>query len=239
MPPKREDKFRNATIHDKLLLQHTCISCLSGWINRFFFFLLIYLLTPWSRANLEKLTGSHLVLKFPAFYGTGRFITVFRSSRQLSLSWVRFWLRIYAQKLTRLQVLQPACHLPILTVLQKTLDTRRDEATSWQDCAIQCPTSPSQHFFFTLIEHHLLFGRIRTYSRGFLGSLSRIRFSVATPFVDLTIFCSHKNMKNGTQRKRRNFPKNLEDEKVKCCQHLIGFLIKIKSNLLVESQIHF
>jgi len=29
-----------------------------------------YLLTPWSRVLLEKLTGLQLVKKFPAFYGT-------------------------------------------------------------------------------------------------------------------------------------------------------------------------
>ena len=29
-----------------------------------------YLLTPWSRVLLEKLTAPHLVKKFPAFYGT-------------------------------------------------------------------------------------------------------------------------------------------------------------------------
>jgi hypothetical protein len=29
-----------------------------------------YLLTPWSRVPLEKLTGLQLVKKFPAFYGT-------------------------------------------------------------------------------------------------------------------------------------------------------------------------
>ena len=45
-----------------------------------------YLLTPWSRVLLEKLTGFQLVKKFPAFYGTRRFITAFTSTRQLSLS---------------------------------------------------------------------------------------------------------------------------------------------------------
>ena len=30
--------------------------------------LLTYLLTPWSRVLLEKLTGLQLVKKFPAFY---------------------------------------------------------------------------------------------------------------------------------------------------------------------------
>ena len=44
------------------------------------------LLTPCSRV-LEKLTGFQLVKKFPALYGTRRFITAFTSARHLSLSW--------------------------------------------------------------------------------------------------------------------------------------------------------
>ena len=48
------------------------------------FVLLTYLLTPWSRVLLEKLTGSQLV-KFPAFYGTRRFITMFKVAHRLSL----------------------------------------------------------------------------------------------------------------------------------------------------------
>jgi hypothetical protein len=35
--------------------------------------------------HLEKLTGSQLVKKFLAFYGTRRFITVFTTARHLSL----------------------------------------------------------------------------------------------------------------------------------------------------------
>jgi hypothetical protein len=64
-----------------------------------------YLLTPWSVVLLENLTGSQLVKKFPAFYGTRRFITVFTSSRHLSLSSVKsiffvpphstFWRSVY------------------------------------------------------------------------------------------------------------------------------------------------
>ena len=46
-----------------------------------------YLLTPWCRVLLEKLTGLQLVKKFPAFYGTRRFITARTSVRHLSLSW--------------------------------------------------------------------------------------------------------------------------------------------------------
>jgi hypothetical protein len=39
--------------------------------------LIQFWLTPWSRVLLEKLTVTQLVKKFPAFYGTRRFITVF------------------------------------------------------------------------------------------------------------------------------------------------------------------
>jgi len=35
---------------------------------------------------IENPTGSQVVKKFPAFYGTRRFITAFPSARQLSLS---------------------------------------------------------------------------------------------------------------------------------------------------------
>ena len=51
-------------------------------------YLLTYLLTPWCRVLLEKLTGLHLVKKFHAFHGTRRFITPLTSVRHLSLSWV-------------------------------------------------------------------------------------------------------------------------------------------------------
>jgi hypothetical protein len=37
--------------------------------------------TPWSGVHLQKLTVPQLFTKFPAFYGTRRFITVFTSDR--------------------------------------------------------------------------------------------------------------------------------------------------------------
>ena len=46
----------------------------------------VVVLTLRSRVLPEKLTGSQLVKKFPAFYGTRRFITAFTSARHLSLS---------------------------------------------------------------------------------------------------------------------------------------------------------
>ena len=46
-----------------------------------------YILAPWCRVLLEKLTGLQLVKKFPAFHGTRKFITALTSVRHLSLSW--------------------------------------------------------------------------------------------------------------------------------------------------------
>jgi hypothetical protein len=45
-----------------------------------------YLLTPRNTVLLENLAGLQLVKKFPAFYGTRRFITAFTTARHLSLS---------------------------------------------------------------------------------------------------------------------------------------------------------
>jgi hypothetical protein len=51
-----------------------------------YIYILTYLLTSCSRVLLEKLTGSQLVKKFPAIYGTRMFITTFTSFRHLFLS---------------------------------------------------------------------------------------------------------------------------------------------------------
>jgi len=49
-------------------------------------YLLTYLLTPWSRVLLEKLTGSEASQEIPRIFGTRMFITVLTSARHLSLS---------------------------------------------------------------------------------------------------------------------------------------------------------
>ena len=49
--------------------------------------LLTYLLTPWSRVLLDKLTGSAASQEIPRIFGTRRFITVPTSVRHLSVSW--------------------------------------------------------------------------------------------------------------------------------------------------------
>jgi len=45
-----------------------------------------YLFTPCSRVLVQNLNGYKTVKKFPAFYGTQKFITAFTSARSLSLS---------------------------------------------------------------------------------------------------------------------------------------------------------
>ena len=60
---------------------------LALWMSHLSKLLLTYLLTSWCRVLLEKLTGLQLVKKFPAFYGTRRFITAITSVCHLSLSW--------------------------------------------------------------------------------------------------------------------------------------------------------
>ena len=49
--------------------------------------ILTYLLNPWCRVLLEKVTGLQKVKKFPAFHRTRRFITALTSVCHLSLSW--------------------------------------------------------------------------------------------------------------------------------------------------------
>ena len=70
-----------------------------------------YLLTPWCRVLLEKLTGLQLVKKFPAFHGTRRFITALTSIRHLSLSWASPIQSIYPQPPSWRSVLILSTHL--------------------------------------------------------------------------------------------------------------------------------
>ena len=74
-------------------------------------FLLTYLLTPWCRILLEKLTGLQLVKKFLAFHGTRRFITALTSVRQLSLFWASPIQSIYPHPTSWRSILILSTHL--------------------------------------------------------------------------------------------------------------------------------
>ena len=70
-----------------------------------------YLLTPWCRVLLEKLTGLQLVKKFPAFHGTQRFIIALTSLPQLSLSWASSIQSIYPHRTSWRSILILSTHL--------------------------------------------------------------------------------------------------------------------------------
>ena len=74
-------------------------------------YLLTYLLTPWCRVLLEKLTCLQLVKKFPEFHGTRRFITALTSVRYLSLSWASPFQSIYPHPTSWRCVLILSTHL--------------------------------------------------------------------------------------------------------------------------------
>ena len=78
--------------------------------NSWHSYLLTYLLTPWCRVLLEKLTGLQLVKKFPAFHGTRRFITALTSVRHLCLSWARPIQSIYQHPTSRRSILILSTH---------------------------------------------------------------------------------------------------------------------------------
>ena len=80
------------TLHFRICPEEVCKTIrylLTYLLTSHLLTLLTYLLTPWSRVRLDKLTSSQPVKKFPASYGTRRFLTAFTSARHLSLSWVR------------------------------------------------------------------------------------------------------------------------------------------------------
>ena len=72
-----------------------------------------YILTPWCRVLLEKLTGLQLVKNLPAFHGTRRFITALTSVRHLSLSWASPIQSIYQQPTYWRSILILSTHLHI------------------------------------------------------------------------------------------------------------------------------
>ena len=77
----------------------------------FQFLYMSYLLTPWCKDLIEKLTGLQLVKKFPAFHGTRRFITALTSVRHLSLSWASPIHSIYPYPTSCRSILTLSTHL--------------------------------------------------------------------------------------------------------------------------------
>jgi hypothetical protein len=86
-------------------------SAFKGLISDQWPILFNYLLTPWSRVLLEKLTGLQLLKKFPVFYGNRRFITALTSARHLSLSWASSIQSTHPHSTSRRSILILSSHL--------------------------------------------------------------------------------------------------------------------------------
>ena len=87
----------------------SCRGCFFSWT--LYVSPLTYLLTPWCRVLLEKLTGLQLVKKFPAFHRTRRFITTLTSVHHLSLSWASPIQSIYPHPTSWRSILILSTHL--------------------------------------------------------------------------------------------------------------------------------
>jgi len=75
--------FHNST---QLTIYYSSIVwCCRDWHTHTHTHTLTYLLTPWSRVLIEKRNSSQLVKKFPAFYGTQRFIIALTHIQQCKI----------------------------------------------------------------------------------------------------------------------------------------------------------
>ena len=82
-----------------------CVGFVAVYLNS------LYLLTPWCRVLLEKLTGLQLLKTFPAFHGTRSFITALTSVRHPSLSSASPFQSIYPHPISWRCILILSTHL--------------------------------------------------------------------------------------------------------------------------------
>ena len=106
---KPERWIKKQTVENKGSFQVEFCSINLLWKN--YGLLTLFILTPWCRVLLEKLTGLQLVKKFPAFHGTRRFITAPTSVCHLSLSWAHPIQSIYPHPTSWRSILILSTHL--------------------------------------------------------------------------------------------------------------------------------
>ena len=111
-----------------------------------------YLLTPWSRVFIEKLTGFQLVKKFPAFYGSRRFLTTFTSARHLYLSWASSTQSIPPHSPSWRSILLLSSHLSLRLpsgLFASGFPTKTLNTSLLSPICATCPTHPNILDFIT------------------------------------------------------------------------------------------
>jgi hypothetical protein len=108
--------------------------------------ILTYLLTPWSRVLLEKLTGSAASQEIPRIFVTRKFITLLTNARHLSLSWAN---SIQSPQPPRtswrsISVLSPHLHLGLPHRSTVSVNCYRNILCSSE--AVTCRITCSQNF---------------------------------------------------------------------------------------------
>jgi hypothetical protein len=115
-----------------------------------------YLLTPWSRVLLEKLTGFADSQEIPRIYGTRKFITVLTSARHLSLSWAH---SIQPPQLpptswSSILILSSHLHLGLPILANGSLFSRK-KILNLQTIGKGHKTQPSISYFLPILRHYL------------------------------------------------------------------------------------
>ena len=126
------------------------------------FYIHTYLLTPWCRVLLEKLTGSQLVKIFPAFDETRMFITVFTSARHLSLSWARSIESMHPNPTSRRSILILSYHL--FRVFQVASFPRVSQPKLYSSPLPIRATCPAYLIILDLITQKILSGEFKSLS---------------------------------------------------------------------------
>ena len=152
-----------------------------------------YLLTPWCRVLLEKLTGLQVVKKFPAFHGTRRFITAFTSVRHLSLSWASPIQSLYTHPTSWRSILILSAHLR-LGLPSGLIPSGFPTKTLYTPLSTPIrTTSPAHLILLDFITHTILGEEYKSFSSSLCNILhSPVISSLLGPNIFLnTLFSTH------------------------------------------------
>jgi hypothetical protein len=99
--------------------------------------------TPWSKVLPEKLTVPQLVIKFPTFYATQRFVTIFTHAHHFSLSCVKLIWSITSHPLSLKFILILSSYLYISLpsgLLPYSVPTKTLYAVTFSPTYVTCPS---------------------------------------------------------------------------------------------------